>query len=581
MASKVFEGSIGTRNHTLRLTLTESTQSIANNTTLINWKLEVYRSNYKPWGYDGTYSVTVDGTTESGSFNYDFRNYSYKLIATGSKTVSHNSDGTKTISASSSIYLGSAGGSGSNSGSFTLTTIPRATQPTVSPTSANTASTVTIGHDGASSSFRHDVDYSIGGSGYVAIASNVSGNSTSWVPPHSLLPSTTSGTATIRLYTRSSSGGTIIGTKYVNVALYVPSSIKPSVSSVSWDEAQTSSPDIEAMMGGVSGSYVQRWSKLRPTVSAFPGSGSSLTSRSVTQAGQSTSSGSAFSQPVSLSGSVSYSATASDARGRNSSVYSNTVSVAPYNFPNLPTPSVTRVDGGGTPSSTGTNLRIIPLASVSSLVFGGSQKNLIEYQIRTKPTGGSYTTIQAWTASAGTTWVDTYITGGGYAANTGYIVEVSIRDVFGKNGYDTGNTVKSLEVPVPTESVFMDWDQGEGIGLGKYRTPGRMLDVFGQIYQNNGKAVLDEENIAALDGIPFAMAAGYAEIGSPAVSVTFPSGRFTVRPMVTAQMQSGGPDAAGVSHVEATSFDLRNASSSSSRGIYWIAVQMTSGSGSG
>jgi len=96
---------------------------------------------------------------------------------------------------------------------------------------------------------------------------------------------------------------------------------------------------------------------------------------------------------------------------------------------------------------------------------------------------------------------------------------------------------------------------------------------------------VNEGDIADLargqDGIPFAMAAGYAEIGSPAVSVTFPSGRFTVKPMVTAQMQTGGTDTAGVNHVSSTYFDLRNASGSGARGIYWIAVQMTSGSGSG
>ena len=494
----------GRSNHELRLYTQLASQSIAGNTSTINWQLYLEKvSGAGSWKYtaSGSSSVNIGGHTwNGGAYSYDTRSTTKQTLGSGSFTVAHDSDGTKTLYFSGYSNGNSPIGSASCSSSETLPTIPRATTPTVSPTSGYTANTVTIGHDGASSSFRHDVAYSLnGGSSYVAIANNAYGNSTSWTPAHSLLPNSTSATVKIRLLTRSSSGGSVIGNKTVNYPLYVPSSVKPSVSSVSFTDMQTSSPDIPTLMGG-SGRLVQRWSRLRPYVTSSGSGGSSVTSTTVTQSGQSTSSGSTFGQPVSLSGNVPYTAVARDSRNRGSSTYTNTVGVTAYNFPSLPTPIVQRTSdaAGDDPSPTGTYLAILPLASVSSLIFGGSQKNLIEYQIRIKPVGGSFTTVQAWASSPGTTWVSKYVTSDGYLANTAYAVEVSIRDLFGKNGHDTSKTVKTLEITVPTESVFMDWDQGEGVGLGKYRTPGRMFDVFGQIYQNNGKAVLDtESDIAA------------------------------------------------------------------------------------
>lgn len=510
-------------------------QNIANNTSTLNWYLRMEeRVNASPYNLAGTSSAnaTVNALVyNAGGLNYDFRGTNATVgIASGTTVVSHNADGTKTITVAAAYNGGSPLGTASFSTTWTLPTIPRATQPTVSPTSGQTGSTFTIGHSPATSSFYHDVAYSLdGGATYTDIQTDIVGadTSTDWTPAHSLLPDVTSATAIIRLITRASSGGTIIGTKTVNLPLTVPSSVKPTVSSVAWEDAQTSSPDIPTLMGGA-GRFVQRWSKLKPTVTSAGAGGSSVTGATVTQAGQTTNSGTAFANPINSSGAVSYAAVATDTRGRASDPFYDTVAVKAYNFPNLPTPAVARTSdaGGATPSPTGTYLRITPAASVSSLNFGDGEKNLLEWRVRTRLKGaGSWTTVQDWTAAtvSGATWTTPKVIGG-YASSNEYEVEVSIRDLFGKNGFDTGNTIKTLTVPVPSESVFMDWNAGIGIGLGQYHTgSGARLQVTGGIEQD-GNAVIDAEDLAT-DSV-----AGIVKLATSAETIAGTDDSRTVTP---------------------------------------------------
>ena len=482
----VFSGAFSTpgtsASITLQLVVNQVSQSIANNTSTVSWVLQAvkgsagYPSSYAGRGSSNAY---VNGWVYSNSgMNYNFPSGAYTwVIASGSTVVAHNADGTKAIWCEASYNAGGEEiGNASCSGSMTLTTIPRATQPTVSPAAGDTGSAFTIGHAPATSSFYHDISYSInGGTTFTPIETGIPGTdtSTTWTPPHSLLPNESTKTAIIRCVTRASSGGTVIGTKDVNVNLTVPSSVKPVVSTVDFEEAQLSSPNMVTLMGGP-GRYVRRWSKLKPTVTSSGAGGSSLVSSSVTLAGQTTPSGVAFAEPINASGSPSYAATAVDTRGRSSDVYYNTVAVKAYDYPNLPVPTITRTSdaAGLNPSPTGTYLRVTPNASTSKLDFGDGEKNLLEWQIRTRPKGGSWTVAQVWTTatvSGNTIWTTPKVLAG-YAANTEFEVEVSIRDLFGKNGFDAANTVKTLTMNVPSEAVFMDWNEEVGIGLGRYHS---------------------------------------------------------------------------------------------------------------
>lgn len=491
------------RGYQLVLDLSLNSQSIANNQSVVNWNLYILKGSGS--GAYTSYTVYWSGPGASGSRpGFDFRGYTSLGLGSGTFIVNHNADGTGVANTSGAFSETDSDpelGNGTVYASLALPTIPRATQPTVSPTSGDTGATYTITHTPATSSFYHDVAYSLdGGATYTDIQTDIVGTDTStdWTPAHSLLPNATSVTAIIRVITRQTAGGTIIGTRTVNLPLTVPASVKPTVSAVSWTDAQTSSPDVPTLMGGA-GRFVQGWSKLLPTVTSAGAGGSSIVSASVTQGGQVTASGTAFTAPVNLSGAVPFSATARDSRGVNSDAYANTVAVTAYNFPSLPTPEITRTSdaAGLIPSPVGTYFAITPLASVSSLIFASVQKNLLEWRIRVKQVGGSYVTVQDWNSAtvSGNTWTTKQVIGGSYLASNEYIVEVSIRDLFGKNGFNAGSTVKSLEILVPSERVEMDWDGTNGLGLGGYRRDPFKLDVHGLIGQD-GERVVDVSDLA-------------------------------------------------------------------------------------
>lgn len=536
----IYEGTFtgASRPHTLRLTVNQTSQNIAANTSLVSWTLEAIKHpSWSSYSFSGsnTWSVNIDGFASSGTWTYDFRVVGSVTLASGSHTITHNTDGTKTISSSATAY-GTSIGTASCSGSLALTTIPRATQPTVTPTSGDTAVTYTIGHAAASTAFYHDLAYSLdGGGSYTDIATDIVGTDpdSSWTPAHTLFPDSSGGTATIRVITYASLGGAVIGTKTVDLPLTVPASVKPTVSSASWSEGQTVSPDLPTLMGGA-GRFVQRWSKLIPTLTTGGAGGSTVTSTQITQNGQNTSSGVAFTNPITLSGSAAFSATASDTRGRVSDTFAGTVTVKPYNYPSLPTPLVSRTSdaGGTTPDPVGTYLAITPAASVSSLDFGDGEKNLLEWRVRTKPVGGSYTTIQDWTNTtvSGNTWTTKYVAAGPYLANTEYVVEVSIRDLFGKEGYSTSSTVKTLEINVPSESVFMDWNGTEGIGIGGYHRGG-LLDIHGEAraetFVQDGEPVVSVDQTGIEDGQIIVWDAGSSSWVKGASAGGYPLGAIT------------------------------------------------------
>jgi hypothetical protein len=115
----------------LRLSVTESaTQNIGSNYSTDNWGLYLIEGGAASWsGYSISYNVTINGSSYSGSYSFDFRpgGIQTKTIRTGSTRVYHDADGTKSISVSgyTADTNTSSGGPGTASGTFTQTPIPR------------------------------------------------------------------------------------------------------------------------------------------------------------------------------------------------------------------------------------------------------------------------------------------------------------------------------------------------------------------------------------------------------------------------------------------------------------------------
>ena len=239
MASKDFSVNNSNDRFTLTLTLTEGTQSIANNQTPLSYKLVLKaNTNYNFELYKIGRTVTLNGTTvynvaRSSSASLSIADKGSLTLAEGSTTITHNNDGTKSISVAFSIDMAKVDytpGAMSGSGTMALTTIARATQPTLSPASVTMGNTMTINLPRAASSFTHNVYYTFGSKKDVLIKSGAT-TSASWSPvPLDLanqIPNAPSGTGTITVITYNN--GSAIGTKTAPFTAIVPdnASTKP------------------------------------------------------------------------------------------------------------------------------------------------------------------------------------------------------------------------------------------------------------------------------------------------------------------------------------------------------------------
>lgn len=217
----------------------QDSQSVANNQTVVAWKLQlvagssgaIISSASKDW------SVTVNGEKYSGTNSVAISNNQTRTLASGKTTIKHNADGKKSFSFSFSqefaiTFSGSWIGTKSGSGSGTLNTIARATQPTLSASTVTMGSSITISTPRASTEFTHDLAYSFEGRSYVSIATGVT-TSHAWTVPDlvSQIPNATSGGMTIRCITKN--GSTVIGTKTVSLTVRVPAATQPRLSASS------------------------------------------------------------------------------------------------------------------------------------------------------------------------------------------------------------------------------------------------------------------------------------------------------------------------------------------------------------
>ena len=310
---------------TLRFGWWQDSQSIANNSSVVGWHLQLIASGGSiSSSASKSWSVTVNGSNYSGTDTVGVGNGTTKTLASGSTTIAHNADGTKTFSFSFSqqfdISYSGVGwiGTKSGSGSGTLTTIPRTSS--VSSTSANIGENITISISRASSSFTHTLSYSfckLSGT----IATKTSSTSVSWKLPTTfyaqILNSKSSwGTITCDTY----SGSTKIGSSSCRFNVYVKESTnKPGISATVVDVNDTTKA-----LTGDENKLIRYYSKAKFELTASPKNSAIITTRSVFYNGTTYKGGSGnswianFSEVV--SGSYRFSVT--DSRG-----FSNTTTI--------------------------------------------------------------------------------------------------------------------------------------------------------------------------------------------------------------------------------------------------------------
>lgn len=378
---------------TLKFSWSQKSQNVANNTTTISWKLELIATSY---GYINSsaskaWNVTVNGTKYSGTTSVGINNNSTKTLASGTTTISHNADGSKAFDYSFSqvfdIDFNGKIGTISGSGSGTLNTIPRASQPSCITWPNHTQNvgsfgdTISIHMNRASDAFTHTVRYKFGtNSG--TIATGV-GTGTTWTIPKSLMaliPSALSGSGTI--YVDTYNGSTSIGTKSCGFTATVPSDE---------DCYPKCSMTLEDITGvdDIYGSPVQNLSKIKVTTSTTPAYGSPIASYSISIDGVKYTAAEATTGALKTAGNSNVTVVVKDKRGRlGSAVY--TMKVQAYTPPSVPLLSVHRCDASGKEDDQGEYIN----AKFSATISPMGNKNTAAYTLRyKKSTDTQYTEV--------------------------------------------------------------------------------------------------------------------------------------------------------------------------------------------
>lgn len=447
---------------TLSLAITQNSQSIGNNTSNVTVKATVAWT-YGSWNATGKcYGfITIDGTTYSWTgltFNTNATTSGSQVIMTKTVNVTHNSNGSKTLSCSASFYTGVSSGTVTDSASKTLTTIPRATTPTLSASSADMGSSVTISLPRAASGFTHNLAYKFGSeSSYTSIATGV-GTSYTWTVPDKAtsIPKATSGQFTIRVQTVS--GGNVIGTKYAYLTGKVPTSVVPTVSAVSVAEATSG---LTAQYGA----YIQNKSTLAVSITAAGAKGSTIAAYQTLLQGTTYTAASFTSELLTSSGTLTVKTRVKDSRGRWSAYKTVSITVLAYTKPKISFFNVWRCDSDGFADDDGIYLSIGYEAAFPSLNTANTSTITVEYK---RSADTEYTELysqKVYAGSSGNTetgGVQLFVgsTFPTFSTDYQYDLRLTVTDSFG--------TSSTYTTTLPSGAVILDLAaDGLGIAFGK------------------------------------------------------------------------------------------------------------------
>lgn len=478
----------------LNVYIDEVSTDVSANTSTINWQLTVSRYTYyhtfNKQG-DSTLSLTLDGQNVHSS-NPIWEVWDGEVtLASGSSTISHNSDGRKTLPFSCTFNPNNGlHGTITVSGNLGLTAIPRSSSVSVSAGVIGSAVTININRQ--SSSFKHTVRYAWAGKSGT-IASNVDTSAT-WTIPLDFandFPNSASGTGTIFVDTYS--GSTKTGTQSTTFTASVPANIKPTFSGVTLSDLNGAAQNLIPN----SDTFIQVISNIKVAFNGAVGSyGSSITGyyAEIVGKNQSTSSNGGSLGIMNYHGTIKIRASVSDSRGRWSDAREVSVTVLEYFAPALSF-SIART------GSTSSTLTVTRNAKIAPLAVSGSQKNSMRLTFKVARLGTNSYTVDNGPATGSWTSISSLVNSqanlaGNYLANQSWVVIGTLEDKF---------TRSDFMVNVATESVVLSYDRS-GVGVNKIREQGA-LDVKGSIYadnkpiqqhqltRNNGISILTKESL--------------------------------------------------------------------------------------
>ena len=458
--------------------------SIENNTKTIYWEL---RGKRTASGYvnAGGFKVVIDGDTEySKSTDYRIELRNGTIVASGKKTLTHKSDGTRSfdVSIQGGLYEYAVNCTGSKT--FTLDTIPRASTIT-------SAANVTLGNKcdvrwtPLSAAFRYKLEFSLGEWKYTTGAIHPNKTSAYTYSGYSIpvevaeqIPNSPTGTMKVILYTYSNSSATtqVGSVDSETFTVTVPKSAAPTVT-------MSLSP-VHSLPTTFDGLYVQGLSKVKATLSATLKHKATAKSYDVTVGGSNYGASANYTSGyLTTLGEIDVVGHVKDSRTYDGYA-EGSITVIQYAKPKIQNVVAKRCDKNGNLSDSGTCLKITATRSYQPVKSNGVQKNFCKIRYRYKAEGAA--SYSSWTTIlSGDALSSDKVTTGALLIDKlditkSYRVEVQAID-------DIGNTSTSAII-VPTDNIYWHRDgKNNALGLGKYNEQKNALDSAWDIHMNQHK----------------------------------------------------------------------------------------------
>lgn len=426
----------------LVLEVNETSTSKENNTSTVSWQLWLERAS--SWAYDlyneSLAEVQINGQSILSKYvSFDLRNSSWVIFGSGTLTIPHNDDGTKSISISARLNnVADMGNIGWINGTVDLSNIPRASAIR-SVSSTELGQPITVSIDKKAATFRHQVWWSVNGSDWIDLGRNHDTSVQFTVPIEYANRITNSDTGTVDVCVRTLQGDTTIGRDvYLNgTSILVPKNIVPTLDSITASEQVAKIAEIIPK-----GNFVKGKSTIRlEAVGAKGAYGSSIVSTELSL-GNLVVRSSQGDFPANNSGTVIAVAKATDSRGRTATK-SIQVNVIDYYAPKILAFLANRAGNG-------TNKTIIStvLANVSPLIVNGSNINRynlkIQYSEKNSNRWLDAVNLTAQTVEKINRQIDS---GAYYALDKSYNIRLVIQDRVSEI-VDSVLTVRSSEVLV-------------------------------------------------------------------------------------------------------------------------------------
>lgn len=243
----------------------------------------------------------------------------------------------------------------------------------------NSSHTITLTR--YSTDFKHTITATCGTS-TITVATGVQAGSYTWTPPLDWCKQSTSSIyVDVKITCETFSGSTSCGTSETWVTMTMPSSVVPSVTTLSVID--------EKGYLSTFGSYIQGKSQAKVTTASSGTYGSSISSTVIT-VGSSSKSASSGTFDLPSSGTITVTAKVTDTRGRTSTA-STTITVLAYTPPTVQITSIYRCDSAGTMADDGAYVKVTWSASITSLSSKNSAAYALEYKVRGTSTWTSVT----------------------------------------------------------------------------------------------------------------------------------------------------------------------------------------------